>query len=64
MNDPFTPEAKFDFYKFRTHVDKAMRMMDDIIDLELEKVEQIIRKIVRRLRPRRRTSCRGRGQGW
>ena len=45
VNDPFTPEAKFDFDKFRTHVDKAMRMMDDIIDLELEKVEQIIRKI-------------------
>lgn len=42
---PFTPQAKFDFEKFRTHVDKAMRMMDDIIDLELEKVEQIISKI-------------------
>lgn len=42
---PFTQEARFDFDRFRTHVDKAMRMMDDIIDLELEKVEQIISKI-------------------
>ena len=45
VDDPFTPQAKFDFEKFRAHVDKAMRMMDDIIDLELEKVEQIIAKI-------------------
>lgn len=42
---PFTQEARFDFDRFRMHVDKAMRMMDDIIDLELEKVEQIISKI-------------------
>ncbi len=45
VDNPFTPEAQFDFHKFRTHVNRAMRMMDDIIDLELEKVEQIIRKI-------------------
>ncbi|WP_300749308.1 adenosylcobalamin-dependent ribonucleoside-diphosphate reductase [uncultured Alistipes sp.] len=45
VNNPFTAEAAFDFEKFRVHVGKAMRMMDDIIDLELEKVEQIIRKI-------------------
>ena len=45
VDKPFTKEASFDFSKFRTHVGKAMRMMDDIIDLELEKVEQIIRKI-------------------
>lgn len=45
VDDPFTPGAKFNFDKFRTHVDKAMRMMDDIIDLELEKVELIIEKI-------------------
>ena len=42
---PFTAEARFDFDKFRLHAAKAMRMMDDIIDLELEKVEQIIEKI-------------------
>ena len=42
---PFTEQARFDFDKFKAHVAKAMRMMDDIIDLELEKVEQIIAKI-------------------
>ena len=45
VDKPFTAEASFDFAKFRDHVGKAMRMMDDIIDLELEKVEQIIAKI-------------------
>jgi len=45
VDKPFTKEAKFDFELFRNHVDKAMRMMDDIIDLELEKVELIIEKI-------------------
>lgn len=45
VDKPFTKEASFDFEKFRAHVGKAMRMMDDIIDLELEKVEQIIAKI-------------------
>ncbi len=45
VDKPFTKEASFDFEKFRDHVGKAMRMMDDIIDLELEKVEQIIAKI-------------------
>ena len=43
--NPFTPEAYFDFDLFRKHVRIAMRMMDDIIDLELEKIEQIIEKI-------------------
>ena len=45
VDAPFTPEAKFNFEKFRLHVEKAMRMMDDIIDLELEKVDAIYRKI-------------------
>jgi len=45
VDRPFTKEASFDFDKFRDHVHKAMHMMDDIIDLELEKVEQIIAKI-------------------
>ena len=45
VQNPFTPEAKFDFDLFKEHVNKAMRMMDDIIDLELEKVEAIIAKI-------------------
>ncbi len=47
VENPFTKQAKFDFEKFRSHVDKAMRMMDDIIDLELEKVELIIDKIAK-----------------
>ncbi|MDE7304973.1 MAG: adenosylcobalamin-dependent ribonucleoside-diphosphate reductase [Alistipes sp.] len=45
VDDPFTKQAKFNFAKFKGHVAKAMRMMDDIIDLELEKVELIIEKI-------------------
>ncbi len=45
VDDPFTEKARFNFPKFKEHVAKAMRMMDDIIDLELEKVELIIEKI-------------------
>ena len=45
VDNPFKKDAKFNFDKFRSHVAMAMRMMDDIIDLELEKVEQIIGKI-------------------
>ena len=45
VEKPFTAEARFDFAKFRKHVAAAMHMMDDIIDLELEKVELIIQKI-------------------
>ena len=45
VENPFKADAKFDFDKFRDHVGKAMHMMDDIIDLELEKVELIIKKI-------------------
>ena len=47
VDKPFTPEASFDFDKFREHVGYAMRMMDDIIDLELEKIELIIEKIAK-----------------
>jgi len=45
VNNPFTPEAKFDFDLFKKHVGLAQRIMDDIIDLELEKVEAILDKI-------------------
>ena len=45
VEKPFTAGAEFNFDKFKDHVHKAMRLMDDIIDLELEKVEQIIGKI-------------------
>lgn len=43
--NPFTPEAYFDFDLFKTHVRAAQRIMDDIIDLELEKIEAIQNKI-------------------
>ena len=43
--NPFKPDAFFDFELFRTHVAYAQRIMDDIIDLEMEKIEQIIEKI-------------------
>ncbi len=45
VENPFTAEASFNFDLFKDHVNRAMRIMDDIIDLELEKVEQIISKI-------------------
>jgi ribonucleoside-diphosphate reductase alpha chain len=45
VNDPFTKKAKFDFDKFREHVGYAQRIMDDIIDLELEKIDRILDKI-------------------
>ncbi|MBO5710824.1 MAG: adenosylcobalamin-dependent ribonucleoside-diphosphate reductase [Rikenellaceae bacterium] len=45
VDDPFTTNASFNFEKFKKHIHKAMRMMDDIIDLELEKIEAIIKKI-------------------
>ena len=45
VKNPFTKEAEFDFDLFKAHIAKAMRMMDDIIDLELEKVELIIEKV-------------------
>ena len=43
--NPFTPEAYFDFDLFKKHVELAQRIMDDIIDLELEKIDLIIQKI-------------------
>ena len=43
--NPFTPEAYFDFDLFRKHVALAQRIMDDIIDLESEKIELILSKI-------------------
>ena len=43
--NPFTPEAYFDFDLFKKHVAVAQRIMDDIIDLELEKIERIMEKI-------------------
>ena len=45
VENPFTKEASFNFDLFKKHVAMAMHLMDDIIDLELEKVELIINKI-------------------
>lgn len=45
VKNPFTPEASFDFELFKQHVRKTQRIMDDIIDLELEKIEAIQQKI-------------------
>ena len=45
VKNPFTPEAYFDFELFKEHAGKAQRIMDDIIDLEQEKIEAIIDKI-------------------
>lgn len=43
--NPFTPEAYFDFDMFKEHVAYAQRIMDDIIDLELEKIDSIMEKV-------------------
>ena len=43
--NPFTAEAYFDYEKFRSDVAKAQRIMDDIVDLELEKIDLIMEKI-------------------
>ncbi|WP_321295195.1 adenosylcobalamin-dependent ribonucleoside-diphosphate reductase [Marinifilum fragile] len=45
VENPFTKKAKFNFDLFKKHVALAQRIMDDIIDLELEKIDAIIEKI-------------------
>ncbi len=45
VQNPFTPQAYFDFDLFSKHVGLAQRIMDDIIDLEMEKIEKIMAKI-------------------
>ncbi len=45
VNNPFTKEAKFDFKLFQEHVGFAQKIMDDIIDLEIEKIDGILYKI-------------------
>ena len=47
VDKPFTSEAKFNFELFKKHVHSAQRIMDDIIDLELEKIDAIQAKIDR-----------------
>ena len=45
VENPFTAEARFDFDKFASHVRLAQRVMDDIVDLEMEKIDLILEKI-------------------
>ncbi|EGV42647.2 adenosylcobalamin-dependent ribonucleoside-diphosphate reductase [Bizionia argentinensis JUB59] len=45
VDNPFTKQASFDFELFKKHVVVAQRIMDDIIDLELEKIDAILEKI-------------------
>lgn len=45
VKEPFTPNAQFDFDLFRAHVRSAQRMMDDLVDLELEHIDRILDKI-------------------
>ncbi len=45
VENPFTPEAAFNYNLFRKHAALALRIMDDIIDLEAEKIDAIIAKI-------------------
>ena len=45
VDNPFTKKASFNYKKFREHVGLAQRIMDDIIDLELEKINLIMKKI-------------------
>src|SRR6056297_362739 len=45
VEDPFTEQAKFNFDLFKEHVGYAQRIMDDIIDLEIEKIDAILHKI-------------------
>ena len=45
VENPFTPAARFDYDKFSAHVRMAQRIMDDIVDLEMEKIDLIMEKI-------------------
>ena len=45
VENPFTPEARFNLDLFKTHASKALRIMDDIIDLESEKIDAILAKV-------------------
>ncbi len=45
VENPFTPEARFNFELFKEHAMLAQRIMDDIIDLEMEKIDMILAKV-------------------
>jgi ribonucleoside-diphosphate reductase alpha chain len=44
--DPFTPQARFDYFKFAQHTWRAQRLIDDLVDLEIEAIERIIEKVM------------------
>jgi ribonucleoside-diphosphate reductase alpha chain len=46
VTDPFTEKAAFDFTLFRSHAKLAQRLMDDLVDLESEKIDGIIEKVI------------------
>ena len=45
VDNPFTKDAKFNFKLFKEHTQYAQRFMDDIVDLEIEKIDEILKKI-------------------
>ncbi|MEZ5058962.1 MAG: adenosylcobalamin-dependent ribonucleoside-diphosphate reductase [Saprospiraceae bacterium] len=45
VENPFTKKATFNFEKFKKHITYAQRIMDDIIDLEIEKIDKILEKV-------------------
>lgn len=45
VKDPFTKEVQFDFELFKKHVSIGQRLMDDLVDLEIEKIDTILKKI-------------------
>jgi len=45
VENPFTPEASFNYPLFKEHVQYGQRLMDDLIDLEMEKIDKILEKI-------------------
>ncbi len=47
VENPFTKDAKFNFDLFKKHVQLAQRLMDDIVDLEMEKIDLIMQKVTR-----------------
>ena len=46
VNDPFQDDSEFDFQLFEEHAQKAQRIMDDIVDLEIERIDGILGKII------------------
>ncbi|MDR0789565.1 MAG: adenosylcobalamin-dependent ribonucleoside-diphosphate reductase [Bacteroidales bacterium] len=45
VKNPFTNKAEFDYELFKSHAEKGQKLMDDLIDLELEKIDKILAKI-------------------